>query len=42
MIVSDKLKNFSENYREENIEKIRKMMMESAMEQALLDNDFIQ
>ena len=32
-IISEKLKNFSEKNREENLEKIRQIMMEGAMEQ---------
>ena len=38
MIVSEKLQNFSEKNREENLEKIRFMMMDSAMEQVNMEN----
>ena len=37
-MVSEKLKNFSEKNREENLEKIRQIMMEGAMEQLLLES----
>merc|ERR1711957_158094 len=38
MIVSEKLQNFSEKNREENLEKIRFMMMDSAMEQVNMED----
>ena len=38
MVVSEKLQNFSEKNREETLEKIRKIMMESAMAQ-VVDED---
>ena len=37
-IVSEKLRNFSEKNREENLEKIRQIMMEGAMEQLELES----
>ena len=41
LLVSEKLKNFSEKNREDNLEKIRKMMVESAIEQELKEDDMI-
>merc|ERR1711934_852052 len=37
-IISDKLKNFSEKNREENLEKIRQIMLDGAMEQIQLES----
>jgi hypothetical protein len=38
MIVSDKLINFSEKNREENLEKIRQILLEGAIQQMQLES----
>merc|ERR1719362_2584055 len=40
IIVSEKLRVFSEKDREQNIEKMRKIMIESALEQIIEEKDF--